>query len=45
MSETVSAVDRNAGKGSGKLSKWRLVSVLFKTRVVLLLLLAAIGSA
>ena len=45
MSETVSAVDRNAGKDMSKFSKWRLVSVLFKTRVVVLLLLSAIGGA
>ncbi|MBS60659.1 MAG: protoheme IX farnesyltransferase [Anaerolineaceae bacterium] len=45
MSETISSVDRNAEKDVTRLSQWRLLSVLFKTRVVGLLLLAAIGGA
>ena len=45
MSETVSSIDKNVGQDLSTSPKWRLLSVLFKTRVVGLLLLAAVGGA
>ena len=45
MSETVSSISRNVGQDLSTSPKWRLLSVLFKTRVVGLLLLAAVGGA
>jgi protoheme IX farnesyltransferase len=45
MSETVSSISKNVGQDLSTSPKWRLLSVLFKTRVVGLLLLAAVGGA
>jgi protoheme IX farnesyltransferase len=45
MSETVSSISKNVGQDLSMSPKWRLLSVLFKTRVVGLLLLAAVGGA
>ena len=45
MSETIYSVDRNTENDVSRVSKWKLLSVLFKTRVVGLLLLAAVGGA
>jgi protoheme IX farnesyltransferase len=45
MSEMISSVDRDIENDLSRVSKWKLFSVLFKTRVVGLLLLAAVGGA
>jgi protoheme IX farnesyltransferase len=45
MSETITSINKNAGQDLSTSPKWRLLSVLFKTRVVGLLLLAAVGGA